>query len=85
MKLSAYGRTVVARVIKTTDLPDGRKVREDVVLLSDRVVGRKTTWLKLDGKVDHGTGWERVGKLKEEVTTNSWLARKELQGYVTSP
>jgi hypothetical protein len=91
MKLNAYGRKVVAKATKTAPLArlEGEAetmCREDVVLLSDRTVGRKRTF-KTEGERAHATGWSRVGKLKEGITPEAWLARKELQGYtkVTVP
>ena len=87
MKLSAYGRTELARVEKTVLLTgQDREVRTQVVLLSDRTIGTRNSWLKPNGTIDYSTGWRQLGKLKKELFSDpqgvrEWVERKERQGY----
>jgi hypothetical protein len=93
MKLSAYGRTQLARVAKLTVVPaqgalhPERRYRTELVLLSDGVVGVRHIWLKPDGRVDHASGWSKRGVLKRELKpklpayAEQWVANKVAQGY----
>ena len=81
MKLSAYGRTELARVVKV-QVPIGKmnEVRTEMVLLSDRTLARKVTWLKSDGRVDFSSGWKRLGKVKSTMV-EGWAERKHAEGW----
>lgn len=97
MKLTARGRGVIARVQRTVALEanefrsEGRKLRTELVLLSDGVIGIKRTWLKPDGKVDHTDGWkvharlkpERYKEMKRDPATYAvaWVERKQAKGF----
>ena len=93
MKLSAYGRTELARLRRTTVIPAGttdwptdqdRTVRHELVLLSDRTVGKRNVWLKPNGTIDHASGWTRKGKMKAEVFKlgpDAWAERHAQHGY----
>lgn len=86
MKLSAYGRTELARVSKRQRTGQDREVITEIVLLSDRTIGARNKWLKPNGKIDHATGWRALGKLKKELFSDpdavaAWIERKNAQGY----
>lgn len=90
MKLTAYGRTVLATVSRTTANPDGRQLRTEVCLLSDGVIGIKHSWLKPDGKLDHTAGWKSYKKLSAaakaqlgqgQPVIDRWVARYVAAGF----
>lgn len=96
-KLSARGRTELARVTKTEPRSGGfteddlGSVRVDLTLMSDGVVLTKTTWLKPDGKKDFDTGWKVKAKLtptarkqlrsEQQATVDRWVGQYEARGY----
>lgn len=80
-KLSARGRTELVRLQRfqneNAPLDDRGEVkpliRTELVLMSDRKVLRKVTFIRLDGS-RHDTGWKVIGKLKEEKSTQDFIA-----------
>jgi hypothetical protein len=74
-KKSAYGRTTVAEVTRTSG-----NVRTNQALMSDRTLLIKHTWLKPGGTVDHSTGWKVRGKVKESKL-DGWAERRIAEGY----
>ena len=74
MKLTARGRTVVARVSKVNDhdgdnrlgVPNDGTMKHELVLLSDGVIGLKTSFWSPEGKFKHSAGWKLRTKLKPE-------------------
>jgi len=81
MKLSARGRNILARVSKVQPKVNGSgSYRTELVLLSDGVIGVKTTWLHEDGHYEHDTGWKIKARLKPKLrnpvtqeTIDSWV------------
>lgn len=78
-KLSARGRTELARVAKTVTDEDGTERTTKHVLMSDRKVLTWRGWHSVVGKSN--TGWKVRGTLKAGITTEQWIALREAQGY----
>lgn len=84
-KLSANGQRELYRMEKeialtaTVNYDGGAVCRQTVAVMDSRVILRKEDYYR-NGKRDHGTGWRKVGRLKDG-SEQAYRARLEAQGY----
>jgi hypothetical protein len=84
-KLSAHGRTELARVSKRIDQasPDPTHpyaVRYERTMMSDGVTLEKVTFYPADAP-KHDTGWTVRGKVKAGMTPGAWIEMYRAQGW----